>query len=252
MRAIFLGTGFAIPERDRAQSGVLLEMGEHPLLFDCGTGVLSRIGESGRDVMDIEDVFLTHHHLDHDSDFLSIYKAQALAGKRNLNLYAPRGTDKWLASLFQAYPYLEGRMELTNRRMDNGTRIRLTDCSIESVKTSHTRDSLAYKISTPKKSVVYSGDTAPCDGIVKLCKNGVDLLIHECSLPDPEKDEGLPQDHTTPEGLGSLISGLPVKRLAVTHFSPKMRGSKTQLVETISRYFHGEIILARDLLEIDV
>ena len=252
MRVIFLGTGFAVPERDRAQAGILVETGSNLLLFDCGAGALSRIGESGHDVMDVKHIFLTHHHLDHDSDFLSIYKARALAGKKNLNLYAPRGTEKWLTSLFNAYPYLEGRMELTRKKMGNGSRLKLDDCLIESRKTSHTRDSLAYRISTSKASIVYSGDTAPCDGIAQLCKNGVDLLIHECSLPDPENPEDMPQDHTTPEGLGSFVSGLPIKRLAVTHFSPKMRGSKVKLVEAISRYFHGEILLARDLLEIDV
>ena len=47
MEITFLGTGVAIPQKGRVQSGVLVRLEEKPLLIDCGSGVLSRFPEAG-------------------------------------------------------------------------------------------------------------------------------------------------------------------------------------------------------------
>ena len=48
--------------------------------------------------------------------------------------------------------------------------------------------------------MVYSGDTEPCPRVAALA-NGADLLIHECSFPEPFDVT----NHTTPKKLGSMI-----------------------------------------------
>ena len=47
MEITFLGTGVAIPQKGRVQSGVLVRLEEKPLLIDCGSGVLNRFPEAG-------------------------------------------------------------------------------------------------------------------------------------------------------------------------------------------------------------
>ena len=75
MEITFLGTGVAIPQKGRVQSGVLVEFEEKPLLIDCGSGVLNRILEAGVRHTEIDTVLLSHLHLDHVADLLCLVKA---------------------------------------------------------------------------------------------------------------------------------------------------------------------------------
>ena len=43
MNIILLGTGVAIPQLEKAQSGILVKTPEELVLFDCGAGILGRI-----------------------------------------------------------------------------------------------------------------------------------------------------------------------------------------------------------------
>ena len=41
MNIILLGTGVAIPQLEKAQSGILVKTPEELILFDCGAGILA-------------------------------------------------------------------------------------------------------------------------------------------------------------------------------------------------------------------
>ena len=87
MKITFLGTGVAIPTAERVQSGLLID-DKFPILFDCGGGILHRIAQAGYNHSDIDTVFFTHHHLDHDSDFIALVKANWLRNKNEINIYS--------------------------------------------------------------------------------------------------------------------------------------------------------------------
>ncbi|MFQ5974754.1 MAG: MBL fold metallo-hydrolase [Candidatus Hydrothermarchaeales archaeon] len=249
MRITLLGTGFAIPSKDRVHSGVLIETKEL-MLFDCGAGVLGRISQSRYDHIDIDHVFFTHHHLDHNSDFLALIKANFLRGRNHLNVYGPIGTKKWIARLFDAYPYLKGRFDLKIEEMD-GKQAKLKDCTVSCEKMEHSMPAIGYRIETEKSSVAYTGDTVPCEAVIKLCKDKVNVLIQECAFPDPEEGEAI-EGHTTPTALGKLIQGLKIEKLVITHFAPEAEGRQDEMVKSIKRYFKGEVVIAHDLLKIEV
>jgi ribonuclease BN (tRNA processing enzyme) len=250
MRITLLGTGFAVPSPSRVQSGILVETGENLILFDCGAGVVHRLAQSGHDSRDITHVFFTHHHLDHDSDFMALLKANWLKGRRELEVFGPKGTEKWLSSLLEAYPYMKGRSEIMVRELEDTAVVRVGEDVIEARNNKHALDGLAYRLTSSGKSMVYSGDTAPCKGVRELCKGGVELLIHECSFPDKEGESYA--DHTTPEGLGRLLTGLPVKKLVITHFSPMAEEKLGEMKASLERYFKGEIIIGEDLMELKI
>ncbi|MFQ6135727.1 MAG: MBL fold metallo-hydrolase [Candidatus Hydrothermarchaeales archaeon] len=249
MRITLLGTGFAIPSKDRVQSGVLIETREL-MLFDCGAGVLSRLSQSKYDHIDINHVFFTHHHLDHNSDFLALLKANFLRGRNHLNVYGPIGTKEWIARLPDAYPYLKGRFDLKIEEM-NGRWIKLEDCIVSCENMEHSVPAIGYRIEWVEGSVVYTGDTMPCEAVKRLCRGEVEVLIQECALPDPKEGEAV-ENHTTPKALGKLIQGLDIEKLVITHFAPQAEGRQNEMVKSIKRYFKGEIIIAYDLLEIEV
>jgi ribonuclease Z len=56
---------------------------------------------------------------------------------------------------------------------------------------------------------------------VAALADGADLLIHECSFPEPFDVT----NHTTPRKLGSLIKNVGhVGRVVLTHFYPEAQG----------------------------
>ena len=67
-----------------------------------------------------------------------------------------------------------------------------------------------------------SGDTAPCEAMVKLAK-GVDVLFHECTFPEvfieyrAKGNVGI-HAHTPPTDLGKIAQQAGVKKLVATHF----------------------------------
>ncbi len=249
MRITLLGTGFAIPTKERAQSGILVETDEL-MLFDCGAGVLGRIAQSRYDHIDIDHIFFTHHHLDHNSDFLALLKANFLRGRNHLNMYGPIGTKEWIDRLFDAYPYLKGRFELKIEEM-NGKHVKLQGCTVSCENMEHSMPSIGYRIESEDGSVVYTGDTMPCEAVKRLCVGRTDVLIHECAFPDPTEGEAV-EGHTTPRALGRLIQGLDIEKLVLTHFAPEAEGRQNEMVKSIKRYYKGEVIIAHDLLEIEV
>lgn len=250
MKVVLLGTGFALPSAGRAQSGVLVETGENLVLLDLGAGVLHRLEQSGYGLEEVTHVFFTHHHLDHDSDFMPLLKARWLKGGGGLRVFGPGGTREWLAGLLEAYPYLRGRIALEVRELQDKSRVTLGRDAVEARRNKHSLPGLAYRLASSGRAVVYSGDTSPCRGVRELCIPGAELLIHECSFPDVEGEKY--PDHTTPTGLGRLISGLRVKKLVLTHFSPLAEEKLGEMVAGVREYFEGEVIIGEDLMELEI
>nr|WP_094228768.1 MBL fold metallo-hydrolase [Methanolobus psychrotolerans] len=249
MEITFLGTGVGIPQAGRVQSGVLMDIEDKTLLFDCGCGVLGRIYESGHAHKDIEGIVLTHLHLDHVSDVLALIKANWLVGRTDMRLYGPQGTREWFEKTLDVYDYLRDRFTVEITELSPGDEFKPggADCSIRCAKTVHTGNSLAYRIESKGKSVVYTGDTEPCEAVMELAE-GADVLIHECSFP-----LGFPMtNHTTPDMLTLMMEEYPlnVRELYLTHIYPHMQGHEREAVDHIRKYFDGKVMIAKDLMEI--
>jgi len=249
MRVILLGTGYAIPTAERVHTSTLVETSENLILFDCGSGVLHRIAQAGYDTTDISAVFHTHHHLDHDSDLLSLLKTNWLKGKTDMRIYGPKGTQGWLSKVFEAFSYLQDRFDLKITELNDGATTSLGRDVIECKSTEHGPDALAYKVTSNGVSVVYSGDTEPCNGIAEL-GYGSDLLVHECNFLT-EDMRGI-TGHSNPVTIGEAYGDIGVKRLALVHLPADIEDLENQVLATLDRYFKGEVIIGRDLLKLEL
>jgi len=94
-------------------------------------------------------------------------------------------------------------------------------------------------------TVVYSGDTDASENLITLARDA-DLLICESALPDELKTEG----HLTPSLAGKMAQQAGVKKLVLTHFYPEC--DKVDIRQQCAKTFSGEIILAKDLMRIDL
>jgi ribonuclease BN (tRNA processing enzyme) len=255
MKITFLGTGTGIPQDSRVQSGVLLDTEKNLLLFDCGCGVLGRIYESRHDHKEIDAIILTHLHLDHVGDVLALIKANWLVGKTDMRIYGPQGTQEWFEKTLDVYDYLRDRFTVDITELSPGDEFvpegteSKCNCNIRCAKTVHTENSLAYRIQSKNKTVVYTGDTEPCKEVMELAE-GADVLIHECSFP-----LGFPMtNHTTPDMLTLMMEEHPLTagRLYLTHLYPQMQGHYREATGHIKKYYKSEVVIAKDLMVVEV
>ncbi|ADI73966.1 beta-lactamase-like protein [Methanohalobium evestigatum Z-7303] len=253
MNITFLGTGVAIPQTDRVQSGIIAEIEGKPILFDCGSGILNRIFESRYNHTDIDTVVLSHLHLDHVADVLCLIKANWLCDKTNITIYGPEGTNEWMTGLLKIYGYLQGKSDTNIIEVSAGDTFTPdgVNCKITCSKGVHSVPSLGYRIESGGSTIVYSGDTEPCKSIMDLSQDA-DLLIHECSFPCGFEVTY----HTTPDMLDGYINyyNTNVSCLYLTHLYPQMQGHEQESIEYLKnnlKIVQG-IEIATDLMKIKV
>lgn len=243
LKVTLLGTGVGIPQPGRSQPALLMENGS-PLLFDCGAGTLLRLAEAGISMQDLDTVVLTHLHLDHSADVLALANARYLMQLPGLEVYGPAGTAQWLQTLQSAYPYLE-KMDVRIHELSPMDAISLRGCDIFAEEARHSVAALAYRVDSGDKVVVYSGDTEPSPRVAALA-DGADLLIHECSFPEPFDVT----NHTTPRKLGNMIKN--VGRVVLTHFYPEAQGREDEMAEQVSQLSGTPVLAGWDLMIIAV
>lgn len=253
MNITFLGTGVAIPQTNRVQSGMIVEIEGKPILFDCGSGVLNRIFESRYQHTDIDTIFLSHLHLDHVADVLCLIKANWLCDKKNITIYGPVGTREWITGLMDVYGYLQGKSDICVAEISADDTFTLAglNCNISCADGTHSVPSLGYRVESGGDVLIYSGDTEPCKSIMDL-SHDADLLIHECSFPN----EFNATNHTTPEMLVEYMNHYDpnISCLYLTHLYPQMQGHELESVEYLKKNlkYTQDIKIAADLMEIEL
>ncbi len=254
MKITLLGTGVAIPQKDRMQSGLMIDAegdsGCSPVLFDCGCGVLQRIFESGYRHTDITNVFLSHLHLDHCGDVLALVKANWLCDVTKLNLWGPVGTGEWLDDLLVAYPYMQDKAKIEVTELSPRQVVRVERLEVECVRTVHALPSLGFKVTANGKKMIYSGDTEPVVDIIDAINvsDGIDLLIHECSFPDTFDVT----NHTTPGTLAKMLRGSSIGRIVLTHLYPQTSGFEARMVKVVAEACQCPVEIGYDLQVIKI
>jgi len=242
-----LGTGVGIPHSGRAQAGLVVKATE-PLLFDCGAGALLRLAEAGFSPIEIDVALLTHLHLDHVSDLLALAKARWLLGENGMEVFGPEGTQEWFETVQGLYPYLE-ELDVSFTTVRPGDEFSLKGLKIRAGEAVHSIPARGYRIESKTKTVVYSGDTEPTESIRRLA-GGADLLIHECSFPEPF----VVTNHSTPKRLGETFRGAGVKRIVLTHLYPQTIGCEDEMVRDVRAGLGPgvEVEIGRDLQKIAI
>jgi ribonuclease BN (tRNA processing enzyme) len=284
-RLILLGTGGGpTPKKDRSASAQVIVVNGAAYVVDCGNGVARQLVSAGIKLGSIRDVFITHHHSDHNADYGNLLLlAWATDLDHRVDTYGPAPLKR-MTELFLEM----NDVDIKTRAVDEGRPALAplihvheigvpADASMpwavmqdENVKVTAAlvkhpplEPAFAYRFDMAGRSIVISGDTAPSENLVRLAQ-GADVLVHEVMyLPALEKliatepnavrlKEHLLASHTTTEQVGKIATAAKVKTLVLSHLVPggfPFIEDKVWL-EAVRPYFAGGILVGRDLMEI--
>ena len=261
MNVQFLGAGTIIPTSKRSYSSILLEASSEKIMLDVGPATLYKLHRSGSSLDDIEQVLLSHFHIDHAADYLPMIHAKAfnpstgeMEPKGPLTIYGPKGLATFTKDLLEnVNPWNSAAKSLGCSGYLNLHEVTEGIFKIDpgwigvAAPVQHA-GGVAYRIEDEGRSVTYSGDTVPDVNLIKLAKQ-TDLLIHECSFPNEDLLVGL---HTTASKLGGIAAETECRRLVLTHLYPICEEKIDEMINAIRRDYDGEIIVAEDYMKLDV
>ena len=129
------------------------------------------------------------------------------------------------------------------------------DVVIEAARVEHVQpylDSLAYRVNYNQGSIVFSGDTRPCQSLIDLAKNA-DVLVMECiRLHKDMKDNITSECESSAQAAGEVANSAGVKMLVLTHQSPDLDQpfKKEQVIKEVQKSYDGQIEWAVELDQI--
>jgi len=102
----------------------------------------------------------------------------------------------------------------------------------------------------PGRTVVYAGDTRPCDAVVQASQDA-DLLIHEATFSQEDADRARETLHSTAQEAAEVARAAGARRLVLTHISARHAESTDPLESEASAIFPG-VRVARDGMVIEI
>lgn len=245
MRIVLLGTaGYHPCERRHTPCMLIAECG---VMLDAGTGVF-RAGPylQGQQL----DIFLTHAHLDH---VIGLTYLWSLLQVHRLERVRVHGMEEHLAAVEQhlfAEPLFPARppcqfVPLRGEEPLPGSG-RLTYFRVE-----HPGGAVGFRLDWPGHCLAYVTDTTASPEAAYLDRiRGVDLLLHECYLPDAQAQLACQTGHSHTSAVAELARRAGVGRLVLIHISPLAPDDDPIGIQTAQALF-PQTILGKDRMEID-
>ncbi len=278
-RLILLGTaGGPRPRVGRSAPAQVIVANNAAYVIDCGDGVARQLVLARVPLATLRDVFITHHHSDHNADYGNLLLLAWAAGLRtHVDTWGPPPIERMTSLFFEmnatdieARIADEGRIPLgplvqAHNVQAGGVIMQDANVRVTAAVVNHPpmATALAYRFDAPDRSIVISGDTTPSDNLVRLARDA-DILVHEAlyapAVEQMIKDVANASDlrrsimshHTTIEDAGRIAHDARVKTLVLSHLVPAEDPvvPDQTWIDAARRHFAGRIIVGKDLLEI--
>ena len=268
---ILLGTGTPYPDPRASGPATAVTVGKRVFLFDAGAGLMRQVNAANLPISGPEAVFITHLHSDHTLGYPDLILTSWIMRRTSpLQVYGPPGLQRMTRHLLAAFSEdIRIRTEGLEREVRGGYRVKVHEIRegvvyqqsgvrITAIRVPHGswKEAYAYRIDTPGRSIVISGDTSPSKALVAASR-GVDVLVHEVYLATHLKPEDRPggtfwpqymrEFHTSEVELGNIAAQAKPKLLILTHII-RFGGTDKELLEGVRNGgFNGPVIVGRDL-----
>lgn len=203
---------------------------DNRLLLDAGTIASSM---SLEEQAQIDDILLTHAHLDHIVDLAFLADNVLSRRKKPIRIWAPEPVlnavrqhlfNDYIWPDFTKIPVEESPVITLNSLPESGTS-EIGGYTVKFAQTNHTVYTVGYCLSNGNGSLFYSGDTSTTDAIWEMAGNCPDLKIAFIEASFPDRLERLAQisGHLTPAMLKAELEkfgdrNVPIK---VFHMKPQ-------------------------------
>jgi ribonuclease BN (tRNA processing enzyme) len=278
---VLLGTGTPSPDPERSGPATAIVVNGTPYLIDFGPGVVRRIaaasqqGVKGLTVVSVRVAFLTHLHSDHTIGYADLILTPWAVGRRQpLEVYGPKGLKHMTDHILEAY-----REDIAIRRRDkqvlgvseqaDGYRVHAHEITPGIVYKDHNvtvkaflvnhgdvPQAFGYRIDTPDRAIVISGDAAPSQSVIDSC-NGCDVLIHEAysmmtyNAVSSGYQEYRRKHHTSSREVAEIAKKARPGLLILYHrANPGGVGRPNPeqvLLEEVRQLYGGKVVIGHDL-----
>jgi ribonuclease BN (tRNA processing enzyme) len=238
MKIRVLGCSGAIAKDCRTTSFLI----DDDVLVDAGTGV----GDlTLAEMAAINDVFITHSHLDHIANLPLMIDSVAAMRKEALRVHALPDTIAALKQYifnnhiwpdFTQIPNAENPF-LTFHPLQTGERLKIADKVIEALPAVHTVPAVGYAITAGEACWVFSGDTERNPAFWKrINQMNVAMLVIETAFSNREKQLAKMSLHLSPNVLAQELDQIDKTKhfpIYITHTKP---AETEQIMEEIQRF----------------
>lgn len=275
-RLILLGTnGGPIVQSDRSSPAQVVLVDDVAYLVDCGEGVVRQLVTAGIPPATVRQLFITHHHADHNIGLSGLLMGAWVSGLGGvLTVHGPPPLARMIEAFFAMNDFdLRMRAATTGRTALAGLvavdefaepGVVFTDSrvTVTAARVHHPPidQAYAFRFDGPDRSIVISGDTTPCEELIRLA-TGADILVHEVTylLASQAVAAGMPHAatltdhlrdcHTSVEEVGRVAAAAGVGTLVLSHFVPGDSSvSDAEWARLAQHGFDGRVIVGRDLL----
>ncbi len=288
-RIYVLGAGTPTPTPTRFGSSFVLRTGNDRIMVDCGPAATHKLVKAGLWPTEIDYLFFTHHHFDHDIDypcFLLCRWDQSIGKENRLRVYGPTLTEKitegilgedgvfahdWKARVnhpLSQQIFVNRGGTLPRPAPDvlatdigpgrvNVTSYTGADWQVTAAPAEHVQpylDSLAYRFDTPDGSVVFTGDTQPCATVRDLARNA-DVMLCMCWDDQDVMDEtGEAGGQCGTRGAAQMAQDAGVKKLALVHIGPHLsaHGPMEKGIGDVREIYDGQVLFTDELMSMVV
>lgn len=161
----FLGTAGSLPTPERSPSAVLINREGELVLFDCGEGTQRQMMRAKTGMMNLDYIFITHHHADHILGIPGLLETMAFQGRREpVTIAGPVRTVE-VVDLFDRLCYYSRKFPVRPLELLPGDVVRMDGYEVEAVRTSHSVPSLGYCLREDDRPGRFNRDKAIALGV---------------------------------------------------------------------------------------
>jgi len=285
LRLHLVGCGYPPPsgsgDQTRHGSAFLLQVGREFLMVDCGPGTTYKMARMGIRTKNVNHVFLTHHHFDHNVDLpcFALVRWDLCDGTEPpLKVYGPPPTRTFVEQLLGEngafFPDWHSRISapvsisifknrggvpprpapaFETRDVGPGKVKETTSWTVTAARVHHlepTLESLAYRFDTDRGSIVFAGDCGDCPELRELAQDA-DTLVAPCVLVGNAKkyyDVIMGTDE-----VREIAKATGVRRVVLAHNGGANSPEKRKpFIEAVGEVFSGEVLFPDELTTIDL
>ncbi|SDH60637.1 ribonuclease Z [Alteribacillus persepolensis] len=276
-RVTTVGTGSPPIEGEKTWPSTLVQFQDKYFLVDCGGGCTHGLTKAGIHPREITNILFTHHHVDHNSDFITVLMAGWATNdpRTELNLLGTEGTKEFYNFVIDfyeqdiqyridtGYTTGDGMIENVNiQELHGEEELELDGVKISTLDVPHSIKTIAYKFEAGGQTVVLSADTTFNEELIEFSE-GADLMVLDGMLAEVKKGDPFYEEfqhikpqlasaHLTLEEAGQTAAEANVKKVVFHHLmNGEIDEEKTTEVMREAGYT-GEVMIGETLKQYDV